>query len=58
MGKRQVGCKFDVTEDAIRETGGGSRIIPGDEPNNLPEVLDGRLRPDYRESHSRKLSFT
>jgi hypothetical protein len=56
--ERQAGCEFDVAKDAIRETGGGSRIIPGDESNNLPEILDGCLRPDYRESHSLKLSFT
>jgi hypothetical protein len=58
IGERQIGWEVDVAKDAIREAGGGDRVIPGDESNNLPEILDGRLRPDYRESHSRRLSFT
>jgi len=44
--ERQTGCEFDAAKNAIREMGSGSRIIPGDESDNLPEVLDSRLRPD------------
>jgi len=58
IGEGQFGGSLDVLEDAIRKAGGRSRIVLGDERNDLPEIVNGGLGPDYLVSHRLRLSLT
>jgi len=58
IGEGEFGCLFNVVEDVIRETGSSNGVVQADELNDLLEVLNSRLRPDYPASHRFRLSLT